>query len=618
MRPSDTKSTKVAVVIPCHNEAASIGHVIAKFPLDELARHGVQLEILVVDNGSSDNTAEIAREAGATVIHESKKGKGNALRAGFRTVSPDSEYVVMLDGDDTYSPGEILRVIEPLRSDFCDVVVGSRLGGRIQSTAMSRFNRFGNRVFTTAVRVLYGANVTDVLTGYFAWKKVALDALEPHVKSTDFAIEMEMITKMARLRHRMASVPISYHPRAGASHLHPLRDGSRILLMFMRNLAWRPPAVPEGRKIVFVSDAIYPYMKGGKEKRLHEITKRLALMGYDVHIYTMHWWNEPAKTRMEFGVHLHALSKYYEMYHGDRRTIREGIGFGLACFKLFRVQFDVLDVDHMPFFPIFTAWIVCTLRGRNLSATWHEALTYQEWVNYMGMGGFVAAGVERLSIRLPHHITAASAHTKELLETIHGRSRRVNLVASGIDASLLRAVRTSPIRVDALYVGRLVKDKNVDELIAAVDIIRQHHPEVSCLIIGDGLEKPRLKQEVTKRKLEKNITFLDSLPEASEVYGYMKAARVFCSPSTREGFGITSLEALGCGTPVVTIDSPGNAARHFIQEGLNGSKVVLSPRALSEAILYWISFASKPIISMPVAEYDWNQLAKKQVEAYML
>lgn len=622
---------KIAAIIPCYNEAASISEVIAKFPRSQLLQHNLQLEVYVVDNNSSDDTAMVAKKAGASIIYESRKGKGNALRTGFYSLPRDIDYIVMLDGDDTYSSEEILRVIEPLRSDFCDVVVGSRLGGRIQKTAMTRLNRFGNQVFTAAVRTLYGANVTDVLTGYFAWKRSALDDLRPHITSPGFAIEMEMITKMARLGQRMVSVPISYHPRSGESNLHPFRDGFRISLMLLKNLVWRPQrtkvmhTLPQAieylfapRRIVFVSDSVYPYMMGGKEKRLHEITKRLADMGHDVHIYTMHWWKESATTKIESGVHLHAICRHYEMYKGDRRTIKEGVLFGLACFKLFWVRFDVLDVDHMPFFPIFSTWIVCLLRRRKLYATWHEALSHQDWVNYMGRGGLIAALIERICIGLPHRITAASAHTKELLETIHGRVKRVELVASGIDTSLLQTVQSLSVHCDVLYVGRLVKDKNVDMLISAIGITARTYPSIHCIIIGQGIEKSRLKRMVIRKKLQPNITFLDPLPEAADVYAFMKAAKVFCSASSREGFGITSLEALGCGTPVITTNSPANAARHLVHDGQNGSIVSSTPEAIAEAIMHWTDTAQKPDISNHVTEYDWDHLAQKQARVYTL
>lgn len=614
---------KVAVVIPCYNEAASIANVIGKLPRDILASQGVHLDVVVVNNNSTDDTTAVAVRAGAVVIDEPEKGKGNALRTGFRSLSADVDYVVMLDGDDTYHPEEILRLLEPLRSDFCDVVVGSRLGGRIQTAAMTRLNYIGNKFFTVAVRLLYGANVSDVLTGYFAWKKSTLDNLVPHITSSGFAIEMEMITKMARLGHHMAAVPISYHPRIGSSNLRPLHDGLRILYMLLKNLAWRTPRraarLPFApRKIVFVSDGIYPYMKGGKEKRLFEITKRLAAMGHDVHIYTMKWWDGPDKTKVESGVHLHALCKHHEMYKGDRRTIREGLLFGLACFKLLWVRFDVLDVDQMPFFPIFSAWAVCTLRRRKLYATWHEALSHKEWIQYMGMMGAIAAFIERVCTRLPHHITAASAHTQELLATIHGRVKGVGLIASGIDRALMETASAAQLQCDVLYVGRLVKDKHVEKLISAIGIVSRAHPEVHCVIIGQGTERLRLEQKTLHAGLSAHVTFLDPLPNAADVYAYMKTAKVFCSPSVREGFGIASLEALGCGTPVITTNSSANAARHLIQDGQNGSIVPPTPAALAEAIVHWTSVARKPDIANLTLGYDWHVLAQKQAEAYSL
>jgi hypothetical protein len=137
-------------------------------------------------------------------------------------------------------PAEVGRLLELLDSGFTDVVIGSRLAGRIPQGTMTGFNRFGNWIFSHLVRYVYGVNVTDVLTGYFAWKKKVIDDLRPHLKSEGFAIEMEMITKMARMGHEIFSVPISYNARAGESNLRPVYDGTRILKMFVQNLAWTP------------------------------------------------------------------------------------------------------------------------------------------------------------------------------------------------------------------------------------------------------------------------------------------------------------------------------------------------------------------------------------------
>jgi len=634
MKAQQATHTKVAVIIPCYNEARSITAVIAKFPHYQLEQSGIQLQLYVIDNDSSDGTAAIAETAGAMVIHEPNKGKGNALRTGFQHIPADVDYVVMLDGDDTYSPEEMLRLIEPLQNGFCDVVIGSRLNGHIHHAAMSRRNYLGNRFFTAATRLLYGANVTDVLTGYFAWKKASLDELRPYIKSPGFAIEMEMITKMARLGHRMAAVPISYHPRFGSSNLHPFKDGLRILLMLLRNLVWRPqqtaaastnevseeqiaPKAFVARKIVFASDSIYPYIRGNKEKRLHEITKRLAAMGHDVHVYTMQWWPGPDTALFEDGVYFHAICKRYAIYHDGRRAIVGAFLFGLACIKLVRVRFDILDVDHMPFFPVFSAWLVCVLRGRKLYATWHEALSHEENVRHRAPGHTGATFVQRLCARLPYRITASSWYTRDSLAALYGRVKGVELVSSGIDASLLRTVRPAPVQLDVLYAGRLTKDTHVDKLIRAIGILAQTSPNISCTIIGEGAEATRLKEQVNHCGLQENVVFLDTLPEPNDMYAYMKAARVFCTLSTRDAFGITSLEALGCGTPVITIDSPANAACHIVQNGQNGSVVSPNPSMIAEAISYWVAADNKrPIIAAQTLDYDWNQLAEKQAEVY--
>lgn len=231
---------KITVLIPCLNEEAGIGQVVAAFPRTQLRRHGYELEVLVIDNNSKDNTAKVARKAGARVIFEGKPGKGNAIRTGMAKVSADTDFVVMLDGDNTYRPGEIERLVEPINSGFCDVVIGSRLAGRIPNGAMTGFNRLGNWVFSHLVRYVYQVNVTDVLTGYFAWRKSVIDELRHHLKSKGFAIEMEMVTKMARLGHEIYSVPISYDPDSGETNLHPIYDGARILKMFLQNLWWKP------------------------------------------------------------------------------------------------------------------------------------------------------------------------------------------------------------------------------------------------------------------------------------------------------------------------------------------------------------------------------------------
>jgi len=235
----NTKIKKIVALIPCHNEALGIGSVVRGF-FDAVQKNaGYTIEVVVIDNNSTDATARIARDAGAIVINEAQVGKGNAVKKGFEYIPDDADYVVMIDGDNTYQSKELFRLIEPIESHFCSVVVGSRLTGKIAEGAMTSVNRFGNWMFSFLVRIFYNANITDVLTGYFAWDYRALMHLRPHIVAQDFGIEMDMVTKMAILGESIFCVPITYSYRKGISHLHPVSDGLRILLVLVKNFFWK-------------------------------------------------------------------------------------------------------------------------------------------------------------------------------------------------------------------------------------------------------------------------------------------------------------------------------------------------------------------------------------------
>ena len=231
---------KITILIPCYNEEKGIGKVIDDVPCEKLAHLGYQTEIIVINNNSTDNTIKIAYEKGYKVVSEKKQGKGNAIRAGFKSVSNDTDYVVMLDGDNTYKAKEIPRFIEPLENDFCDIIVGSRLEGKLNGDSLSFSHRVANWFFTFLTRRLYLVNTTDICTGYFAWKKEVIDELAPHIKSDGFGIEAEMITKMARLGFKIFSVPITYDKREGNSKLSPYLDGLKIIWILLKNITWRP------------------------------------------------------------------------------------------------------------------------------------------------------------------------------------------------------------------------------------------------------------------------------------------------------------------------------------------------------------------------------------------
>lgn len=598
---------KITALIPCYNEEAGVGLVIQSFPIERLRQHGYEVEIVVIDNNSQDETAIIARSLGATVIHEPKKGKGNAVRRGFAHISPDTDYVVMLDGDNTYRPEEILRLVELLSSGFCTVAIGSRLGGRIMSGSMSTFNRAGNWIYSHLVRYLYRVNVTDVLSGYFAWKHETLERLRPHLSSEGFTIEMEMITKMARLGEEIYCVPISYYARRGHTNLRPIHDGAHIVWMFIRNLLWRPMNA-EPQRIAFVSDAVMPWHKGGKEKRLYEISQRLVREGREIHIYTMKWWDGPRVIK-EQGVYYHALCGLHPLYSGKRRSLYQAIVFGFASFRLLFEKFDSIDVDHIPFYSLFSIRIITWMRGKKLYATWHEVWGYQYWLAYLGWPlGLIGYMTEYLALRLPDIIISNSLHTTERLRLSRVRGT-IYTVPLGVDLEDIFAAEAAEHASDILFVGRLLDHKNAALLVRAIAVAKETRPDLSLIIVGDGPERLHIERLIEDLQLKESIQMINTVDTSTRVYGLMKASKMLVAPSVREGFGLVVVEAHAAGIPVITTPHEDNAAKDLIHEGVNGFLALPNEYDLAEKILHLLDVRATMEPRRYIEQYDWKVVA---------
>lgn len=604
---------KITILIPCYNEEGGIGDVIKGFDKNYIKSQGYDLDVIVIDNNSKDRTGEIARELGATVIVEKQKGKGNAMRTGFKSIPSDTDYVVMLDGDNSYKPQELLRLIEPLNSGFCRVVVGSRLTGRIMPGSMTTLNRAGNWVFSHLVKYLYMANVTDVLTGYFAWKREVIEDLHLHLESDGFAIEMEMITKMSKLGEEIYSVPISYEAREGESNLRPFYDGSRILAMLVRNLFWKP-AKMKIKKIAFVSDAVLPFHIGGKEKRLYEVSTRMVSDSYEVHIYTMKWWAGPKIINID-GVYYHAISKLRPLYtKNGRRSISEAVFFGLATFKLLFQRFDVLEVDTIPFFPLFSGRIVAWLHGKKMYATWYEVWGYEYWIGYLGgLSGVFGYIIERLAFYMPDVIISISVHTTKKLR-LAGVKKEIKTIPLGVDVEKVYNSQPMMKKSDVIFVGRLLENKRVDVLIEAIAQVKKVMPTVLCKIIGNGPEKNNCERLIRDLALEDNIEMLTGIDEQSEIYGLMKSSKMLVLPSVREGFGLVVLEANAAGIPVITTNHKDNAAKDLINEGVNGFAVNPDSSSVAEKIIEVLEIRHTMEPRAEINNYDWETVVNSLKE----
>jgi glycosyltransferase involved in cell wall biosynthesis len=355
--------------------------------------------------------------------------------------------------------------------------------------------------------------------------------------------------------------------------------------------------------VALVSDAIYPYFRGGKELRYHELSTRLSQRA-DVHVFTMKWWDGPA-VRQEGHVTFHAASPLYPMYVGDRRSFREAIFFALGCMRLLWFRFDVLEADQFPNFHIFTLRVVAWIKRKPLTVTWHEVWDRDYWREYLGRVAPFAWFVEWLSMRLPDQLIAASDQTAVRLRAVLGDKASISVVPNGIDLGGIRNSYPDPAKVDLVTIGRFLPHKNMNVLLDSVALLRASGVPVTCRIIGDGPLREALHAQAQRLGIESVVDFRHDIWEQKDVYALMKAARVAVFPTTREGFGIAVLEAIACGLPVVTTSAPDNLAQYLVARSSAGVVCVPTAAAIADALRTMLAQLDDRPAEIPVAQDAW-------------
>lgn len=215
----------IAALVPCYNESLTIAKV-----CDDFKKYLPEATVYVYDNNSSDGTAKIAAEHGAVVVHEGRQGKGNVVRQMLRDI--DADCYVMVDGDDTYPIEQIREVIAPILDGTADHVVGDRLSNGTYAAENKRAGHgFGNDLVRWLIKVLYGFEYTDVMTGYRAFNREFAKTLP--VLSPGFEIETELSIHAVDKNWRIVQVPIDYRdrPEGSESKLNTVSDGIKVLKM---------------------------------------------------------------------------------------------------------------------------------------------------------------------------------------------------------------------------------------------------------------------------------------------------------------------------------------------------------------------------------------------------
>lgn len=221
---------RVAVVIPCYDEAPTIQKVVHDF-----AKALPRARIYVFDNNSTDATAELARRAGAEVVPSPRQGKGNVVRHMSAVV--DADVVVLVDGDDTYPADAAPALLERFRRDALDMLVATRLSDH-ERGAFRPFHRIGNRFISWLISRLFGTRLTDVLSGYRVLSREFLDIVQ--VRTAGFEVETEMTLQALTKRMNVAEMPVRYAARPDESHskLSTWSDGFlivRCILMLFKD-----------------------------------------------------------------------------------------------------------------------------------------------------------------------------------------------------------------------------------------------------------------------------------------------------------------------------------------------------------------------------------------------
>ena len=226
-----SRALRVSVVIPALNEEESISGVIRAIPRDLVD------EIIVVDNGSTDRTAERAEASGARVIREPRRGYGRACRAGVQALSPQSEVVVFLDGDGSDAPELMPRLLAPIAAGTHDFVIGSRTRGKREAGSMNLAQSLAGRAAGVILQILYGVRFTDMCP-FRAIRRQVLEKLDMREETYGWNLEMQI--RAARADLRTLEVPVDHRRRTGGKSkvsgtvAGSIRAGARILITLFR------------------------------------------------------------------------------------------------------------------------------------------------------------------------------------------------------------------------------------------------------------------------------------------------------------------------------------------------------------------------------------------------
>ncbi len=360
-------------------------------------------------------------------------------------------------------------------------------------------------------------------------------------------------------------------------------------------------------RIALCTEILYPLF--GVERRVYEMAKRLPEHGFDVEVFTSSFQHELP------GIKINQVS-YPTITKSPKRSYAQCVKFSINLHrKLMKGSYDIIDANgHLSLIPCSLAG---TIKRKPVVATIHD-LYLNDWSKmYSGFGAYLGLPFELLFCRMPYAktITLNSSVREKMVKMLGMNSNKIDIIPSGIDVRAIDKIEPEK-RVEnrVLYVGRLVPQKNVDMLIEAFKMLGTG---TELVIIGSGSEEEKLKKMAFGSD---NIRFLGRLERYEDIIKEMKKSGILVMPSIRENFGIVPLEAMCCGTAVISTNTEG--PRDYITDGENGF-LVNSGDAKGLANKMEMLLNDKNLIKKfqqngrkTSEKYDWDEIVKRIADVY--
>ncbi len=343
-----------------------------------------------------------------------------------------------------------------------------------------------------------------------------------------------------------------------------------------------------GLRVCIVYDCLFPWTAGGAERWYRKLAEYLATLHADVRYLTTLQWSAANAPDIP-GVEIVVVAPATELYEADgTRRVGPPLRFGFGVFGWFlhhRREVDVVHVANFPFSSLIAARLALLGSGAEVYVDWHEVWPRQFWEAYAGRAaGAVGFFIQELCVRLTEHALVFWSHNGERLRA-HGYKHDITtldglLPEIPIGAASLGAPRGTPT---VLFVGRLIQDKGVRLLPEMLLLVLGFQPDLRLIVVGTGPEEALLRAAFSEYGIADRVDFRGTVLDG-ELERLRSSASCSIVASTREGYGISAVESLAVGTPILVVSNPENLAVHHVEEGVNGFVVEASPVGLAKGV----------------------------------